>query len=330
MSQSPIFIGGMQRSGTSLMRSMIGSHPAVAIFQWDLPVWTKIHPVFENSSHSGEQLCDAVLDAFFSSDKVKKCDMQLDRDRVKTRALSVKPVDFANIAEAFLSEYAELVGRPRWGLKTPQNEYYAEQIFSAHEDARMIQLVRDPRDCSLSVQNYNEKWAKNYDALKHAETWQQSVKLGLRYQNQFAGRYLLIKYEDLVTDPESVIRRACKTLDLDFRPEMLSMNGHLGWRGNSSSFNQHEPKENKISTDSIGRYRQQSNDFDLRLYQTILQDELKELGYAIDPDRASLPRHIQFAIKAEKMLRGSILEKHASKLRQHVIRRVRQPISKAA
>jgi len=330
MSQSPIFIGGMQRSGTSLMRSMIGSHPAVAIFQWDLPIWTKIYPVFQHVSTGGKQLCDAVLDAFFASNKVKNCDMQLDRDRVRIRALSVKPVDFANIAEAFLSEYAELVGRPRWGLKTPQNEFYAEQIFSAYEDARMIQLVRDPRDCSLSVQNYDEKWAQNYDAVEHAQTWRQSVKLGLKYQNQFAGRYLVIKYEDLVRDPENSVRRACETLDLEFQPEMLSMNGHLGWRGNSSSFNQHEPKEKKISTESIGRYQQQSSDFDLRLYQTILQDELRTLGYAIDPERTSLPRHIQFAIKAEKILQGSIFERHASKLRRHVIRRVRQSTSKAA
>jgi hypothetical protein len=329
MSQGPVFIGGMERSGTSLMRSMIGSHPAVAIFQWDLPVWTKIYPDFQQEAIAGEQLCDAVLDAFFNSQKVQKCELQLDRERIKSRVLSKHEFGFAEIASAFLCEYAELIGRPRWGLKTPLNELYAEQIFSSYGNASMIQMVRDPRDCSLSMQNYDEKWAIRYDALEHVEAWRQSVTLGKKHAQRFGERYLIVRYEDLVVSPKSVMRNVCKTLDLEFHPQMLLMNGHLGWRGNSSSFRQHKPRDEQISTDSIGRY-QQSNEFDQRFFQSMLQPELELFGYTIDQKQTTLPHIIRLAIHTEKALRGTPLEKHFRKLRRHFIRRARRSASKAA
>jgi hypothetical protein len=64
----------MQRSGTSLARAIIWSHPDVAIFEWDLPLWTQIFVQFKGRKFTDAQALAELLDAIFSSDKVRECD----------------------------------------------------------------------------------------------------------------------------------------------------------------------------------------------------------------------------------------------------------------
>ena len=50
-----IFVGGLPRSGTSLMRIIIGNHPDVAMFFEDLPLWGRFYRNYKNKDFSKEK-----------------------------------------------------------------------------------------------------------------------------------------------------------------------------------------------------------------------------------------------------------------------------------
>ena len=85
MIDEPIFIGGMERSGTSLMRAIIGSHPDVALFEWDLPLWTSIFDRFKKKDLTQVSDLAKLLDEIFSHRKVIACDVAVDRSAVEKR-----------------------------------------------------------------------------------------------------------------------------------------------------------------------------------------------------------------------------------------------------
>lgn len=283
MTNFPIFIGGLQRSGTSLMRAIVGSHPDIAIFQWDIPLWTKFFCLFRDQDLGDPDVLGKLLDTIFSSKQVKDCHVSLNRHAVEKRISEAAENELTCglVFQCFLEEYARAVKRPRWGLKTPHNEFFAEDIFAAYPDARMVQLVRDPRDVAVSYQSYGGG-AWNYSARDHMDKWEKSVALARINEKRYKGRYLCVRYEDLVNDPEQTIQDVCGILSIDFMPCMLEMTGQLGWKGNNSFFDDVGRQSKAISTAAMGRYRTSLKPFLIYEYQKCLNKDLLQLGYSIE------------------------------------------------
>lgn len=280
---SPIFIGGMQRSGTSLMRAIVGSHPDVAMFEWDLPLWTRIYHSFKLQDLDELSVRANLIDTIFANEKVVASVTTVDRYAIEARltARSQHRITCGLVFQCFLEEYARILGRPRWGLKTPHNEFVAKEIFSAYPDARMVQMIRDPRDVAVSYQSY-DGGAWEYSASQHIEKWRESVKAGRENSGCFGGQYLCVRYEDLVTSPEETVRQVCDVLNLEFTAQMLGMTRQLGWTGNNSFFNDVSEFGSKISTSAIGRYRKQLQQPLKYKYQERLSVELRELSYPLE------------------------------------------------
>src|SRR4051794_14011535 len=125
----------MFKSGTSLLRAMLGQHSAIASgletywFDWQ---WSA-----RESDSMKVMYCR--LAHFF--------DMRV----AEVSALAMK----SNSAEAFLSglmsEVAQRQGKPRWAEKTPGNIAHADRIWKAWPDAQIIHIIRDPRDVFASL-----------------------------------------------------------------------------------------------------------------------------------------------------------------------------------
>src|SRR4051812_21097861 len=105
MSHAPIFVGGMFKSGTSLLRAMLGQHSAIASgletywFDWNWP----------SRESDSMKIMYGRLAHFFDMDVAEVTAMAMESDS----------------AEAFLStlmaEVARRQGKPRWAEKTPGN-----------------------------------------------------------------------------------------------------------------------------------------------------------------------------------------------------------------
>ncbi len=169
----PIFIAGLQRSGTSLMRGIIGSHPTVAIFQWDLPLWTSFYDRYKYKNLDDVTIWCQLIQEILSHTKVQEASIILDRNAIFKAVDGESHVACGVIFEHILRQYATQVGRPRWGLKTPNNEFYAEAIFKAYPNAKMIHMIRDPRDVAVSIKSTGWGW----NITEHIQLWKRSTRL---------------------------------------------------------------------------------------------------------------------------------------------------------
>lgn len=278
----PVFIGGLQRSGTSLMRGIVGSHPDLAVFQWDLPLWTHFFGKYLCRDLSNPRVRERLVRDVLSNEKVKNADVEFDERELVRRLESLGNGAFGAFVGVLLGLYAEMVGRPRWGLKTPYNEFYAEQIMASFPGAKMIHLIRDPRDVAASHRSVEFP----YDVLKHIGEWRQSVDLAEQNCRLFKGDYVVVRYEELVAEPENVVRHVCDVIELPFFSEMMSMDNHPGWRGANSAFPdiggwefEEQAPERAITHQAVGRFSRELSPAHVWLYQRMLGNELERLGY---------------------------------------------------
>lgn len=189
MACAPIFVGGMFKSGTSLLRAMLGQHSAIASgletywFDWN---W---------SARESEAMTVMYgrLAHFF------------DMAAADVTAMAMKSHSAEKFLTTLMAEVARRQGKPRWAEKTPGNIAHADRIWKAWPDAQIVHIIRDPRDVFASLVE-----AKKWDSPdEFAERWISTIGRGLRLNaelNPSPKAYRAIRYEDLTAAPEKVMR----------------------------------------------------------------------------------------------------------------------------
>lgn len=186
---------------------------------------------------------------------------------------------------ALLEEhYAERLGKPRWGDKSLNTERYARAIFEAYPDVRMIHMMRDPRDRYSSSLR---RWKVIRSGIGGATAlWQSTVGLAERNLALHPAAYKIVRYEDLVSQPEETLREICAFIGEDYSPEMLSMRGAREFRdkGGNSSYGPRKP--GRISASSVGRFRDVLSDSQIAFMQLFATQSMRRYAYA--PTRIAL------------------------------------------
>jgi hypothetical protein len=205
VSDRPIFIGGMFKSGTSLLRAMIGQHPNIAsgleTYWFDLP-WPIPEPderIYRLASFYGFAPADL-------------------------HALARECADVPMFLTRLLDGYASRLGKRRWAEKTPGNVRHMGRILSVWSDARIIHVIRDPKDIFASLQEakkwnsieeFTERWCGVFDAVESFRRDHQAKD----------GRYIEMRYESLVADPVATTKELCSFLDEPWSEELASFSG---------------------------------------------------------------------------------------------------------
>ncbi len=52
-------------------------------------------------------------------------------------------------------------------------------------------------------------------------TWLYAVRLHRQYEKRYPRNYHLIRFEDLISEPEKNVRELCEFLDIEFHPQIL-------------------------------------------------------------------------------------------------------------
>jgi hypothetical protein len=214
------FVVGSGRSGTSLLAAMLDAHPDLSIAPEShfLPTLIdRLPPQLTSPRH-----VDHMIELIGRSKWFEHWD--LDLETLRTALASDLPVARADALRMIYRVNAAAHGKSRFGEKTPAYVYAIAKLAAEIDDARFIHIVRDGRNVALS---FREASFGANDVEHSALNWQRRLLDGRRMGIALGpGRYIELRYEDLIADPATQLRRLCTFLDLDFDDAMLTY--HVG------------------------------------------------------------------------------------------------------
>jgi hypothetical protein len=210
-------VTGFQRSGTTLLRMMLDSHPEVAIPLDTTGLWVRTERRLDAFAPlEDETNRRRLVESLLIEERIRLWQVPLSVDDVI--AASSRP-GYPGVIEGFHLAYARSKGKTRWGDKDPGNMVRLPSVLGWFPDARIVHIVRDGRDACLSL--LKQSFGGD-DLLRCAEQWREQVW----WVRQIGGilgaeRYHELRYEDLIEGPEAVLRALARFLDLDWSPAML-------------------------------------------------------------------------------------------------------------
>ena len=256
----PVFIGGSGRSGTSLVRTILNSHSNLSV-----GVELKITPIIAKAfAESGKQI--PILSEHF---------------HLSRRYLEES---YRDLILRLLYPYWKRTGRLRIGEKTPNNVFHFKELGCLFTEAHFIHVVRDGRDVVRSLLKQDWKGPNgqlmpiNQDPARAAGYWKQAVQAGQQAarQGDLSGRYVEVRYEELVREPESVLRSLFAFIGEPWEPAVLTFHE----QGESV----YPSVQRKITPRSVGRWQDGLDGAQKKAVKQVAGDLLIELEYTEDWD----------------------------------------------
>jgi hypothetical protein len=247
-----IFIVGVSRSGTSLMRKILNASDKIAI-AWENHFLGHLIPS-EGARYKFRRFGDLLdnnnvrklVDSIYSGDFMKSSRYRdastqwgwiarkIDKEDFLQRILDSDRSEQA-LFTVMMRVFADNKNKSIIGEKTPAHIRYVPTILEWFPGGRIIHMIRDPRAIFVSefrrrkeAETYPYKLLKRfrllykiYILLQTTIVWFESVYRYSKYKALYPNNYYLLRFEDLVGDPQNHITHVCGFLGVDFQDKML-------------------------------------------------------------------------------------------------------------
>ena len=211
--KGPLFISGMPRSGTKLLRDLVNNHPLISIptHESHFIPWM-LRNIGKDTDLNQASHLEAAIALFLETKFAGNYPQKLSRITAENIKAFQNPVSWASFFEYIFRELAEESETERfiWGDKTPGYILHYELLKSIFPTARFVHIIRDPRDYALSV---NHAWGRSMERAAHR--WHQTIHQ-VRQLAQHNDDYLEVRYEDLLDDPVKVLTKICRFAGTDY------------------------------------------------------------------------------------------------------------------
>jgi hypothetical protein len=275
--EGPLFIVGMPRSGTKLLRGLLARHPRIRALAAEtdfLPFieeWVRQHgrPV---SDDAFEAFANAMSGAnYFNFRPPTRGPFRWQQWRVACNG----NFDVAGLFEGF-ARYeldAQRGSGTIWADKSPAYIRQIPLILKHFPRARVLHIVRDVRDHCVSMRN---AWGK--DIRRAAWRWGREVLAAHRQCIATPERCLEVRFEELLQDPDTQMRRICLFLDLPFFPGLTQLDQSVERRGYAAG-------RTEIVRDNFRKFETRLTPREIYNVESLAWQTMQALGYA--PTRAS-------------------------------------------
>ena len=269
MSSPPLFVLGVRRSGTTLLRVMLDLNSELAI-----PDESYFVPQLADRHH-GPIDVDAFVDDLRRLRTLR--DWELPVEEVRERLRPRMPVGEA--ISAVYETYAARHGKNRWGDKTPMYMQHLPLLERLFPDALFVHLIRDGRDAAVSFLAMPEgivtrTWAHPRSVSDFACQWRAEVTDARRLGERVEPRYLEVRYEELVAAPERELRRICAFAGLTFEQAMLESAGRI-----DVAAKPHQRSLLQPPTPGLRDWRRELPATDVAAFARVAGGLLRDLGY---------------------------------------------------
>ena len=213
-----IFLVGCARSGTTLLQSLLASHPVVASF----PESNFFNHLFSHSEPKRRLL--GVIS--------RRAKPRLAEFLAESGYPDHKPSPFVlfpgQLTTHFSSTLDQLTlhqGKKIWIEKTPTHLYHLDFITQYIPQSKFIHIIREGKDTVASLYDVRKKYPKQWtnepaSVELSVARWVKDVSISAQYAHR--SNHVVVSYEALVADPNATLQRLCRFIDIEFSPKMLN------------------------------------------------------------------------------------------------------------
>ncbi|MBK9055288.1 MAG: sulfotransferase [Chloroflexi bacterium] len=303
-----VFIVGCPRTGSTLLRQILNKSERICItsethFMRRLSRVGRQKKLAAYGDLQDEANVDRFLDYLYSEQQATATgywgwfNRTVPRPRFKERLLASDRSEraiFALLMQVYVEARQDLRTDMILGEKTPTNFYYVPTLYEWFPQVKIIHTFRDPRAIFISAAKLVRagKWGVKeklptlpswlmYGLLDMIElihitkTWLDAVRLHALYERTYGDRYYLLRFEELVSNPEEQVQKLCNFLNVPYDPAMLDELAVVG-----SSFQpQRRVKAAGLDKKTAGRWQTHIGPFAKTWFSLLGRKHLARLGY---------------------------------------------------
>lgn len=256
MSTEPeaIFVVGVSRSGTTLMRRVLSSHSRIALatenhYLGHLLPWEGARTYFRRLGDlHDDATIGRIVDLIYSGAFQRRSRLRevspywrwltrvVEPDELRTRLLASDRTE-RGFFTVLMRVFADHKRKPIMGEKTPAHLAWASTLLEWYPGARIVHMVRDPRAVYVSelrrrmddAGSVPYRWLDRTPALLRtfvlgevAWAWARAEAAHRELVRTEPDRYRMVRFEDVVRDPAGTLQTVCRFLGVEFEPAMLA------------------------------------------------------------------------------------------------------------
>ena len=213
--RNPIFIVGMNGSGTTMLLDCLDHHSQL----YGFPRETRLIPHLIASAPNYAPLSDPDNFRRLWRYATRLAPFRLENDKQPMplpENWQSCTRDLAGLLNMLLLCFAARDGKLRWCEKSPQYAQHMLKLAALFPEARFIHLIRDGRDCAYS---FHRRWRRSPELT--ITRWKQLLRTARIQGSGLGVMYMEVRYEDLTLAPEFWMRKICAFIDLPFEPAVL-------------------------------------------------------------------------------------------------------------
>ncbi|GAA5041447.1 8-oxo-dGTP pyrophosphatase MutT (NUDIX family) [Thermocatellispora tengchongensis] len=277
---------GTQRSGSNLLRLLLGSLPDV----FAPPSAHKLRD-FQDLVPRYGRLRELRGRKALVEDMGRLVDLNALRwPRIpgRTRAVlaEMRGSSLAHAVLAFYDAHARHLDKDVWVCKCLENVHLVEQLAETGLPILYVHLVRDPRDVAAS---FLRAPIGPKDPQAIALRWLDDQEAGLTARGLVGdGDWLTLRYEDLVADPEKALKPLCDRLVLPWSPRALEFHRRPEARSAAALSELWANLDRPIRRDRVAAYRESADPEVVRAVEDITRDQMPVFGYQADRNATAI------------------------------------------
>jgi len=250
----PFFMIGFPRSGTTLLDTILRSHPSVEVIE-EKPIVEKL---------------------IYNLNKITKNNLQNLKKINKEQIQDLKKIYYKSLE----SNISKKNNNKIYIDKLPLNIIYVGEILKIFPNAKFIFSLRHPCDCVLScfMQNFkiNNAMANFLNIEDSAYLYDNVMKLWTIYLSNFTINFKQVRYEDLINNFNDTVKSVLKFLELPWSDSVLNYSETANKRSQIKTPS-YDQVIKPIYTTASGRWKLYEKQ--ISSIYPILEHWIKEFGY---------------------------------------------------
>jgi len=288
-----VFVMGCERSGTTFLGSFLGAHSQCVVTP-ESQFKVVVPPSYrEDGTFDARKTFEEIR----SSWHLRKWETPIEFSAEELEKIST----YGMLIQMIVRKYAESHHREKeakyWIDHTPNNIEHVDFLRKTFPGAKFIHIVRDGRGVAASFERVS--WGPD-TILESACHWMKKIAFGFAAEVKYPDEVMMIRYEDILEDPESAARKMCRFIGIDFEARMLKADGMVV---PSYTRHQHELVGAQPTQSKADSWRTKLSAREIEIFEYETGRMLQFLGYPRlyeEPRRPSKPEYIRFYFHKRK------------------------------